>query len=102
MKISILVTLIITIAVFSFVSGYSISAHNKMDPGYGVANQTKTNNNGLATAAEYASEASGGYGSPSSEKTGNTSASSPGYGASSPGYGASSPGYGTPSPGYGQ
>jgi Na+(H+)/acetate symporter ActP len=76
MKISILVTLIITIAVFSFVSGYSISVHNKMDPGYGMAGQADNINNGTATAAEYTSAASGGYGSPDSEK----GASSPGYG----------------------
>jgi hypothetical protein len=76
MKISILVTLIITIAVFSFVSGYSISVHNKMDPGYGMAGQADIINNGTATAAEYTSAASGGYGSPDSEK----GAPSPGYG----------------------
>jgi len=76
MKISIVVTLIITIAVFSFVSGYSISVHNKMDPGYGMAGQADIINSGTATAAEYTSAASGGYGSPDSEK----GAPSPGYG----------------------
>lgn len=74
MKISILITLIITIAVFSFVSGYSISVHNKMDPGYGMANQA--NGTSTANATEYTSAASGGYGSPDSEK----GAPSPGYG----------------------
>lgn len=87
MKISIVLTLIITIAVFSFVSGYSISAHNKMEPGYGVAGQTGTSNNGTATAAEYNSAVSGGYGSPNSENSGDNSESSAGYGTPSPGYG---------------
>ena len=86
MKISIALTLIITIAVFSFVSGYSISAHNKQNPSHNMASTANVSNAGTANAAEYTSAASGGYGSSSPEKTvGDTS--SPGYGAPSPGYG---------------
>ena len=81
MKISIAVTLIITIAVFSFVSGYSISAHNKLNPSHNMAS-----NAGTANAAEYSSAVSGGYGSHDSEKAGGN-ASPSGYGAPSPGYG---------------
>ena len=76
MKISIALTLIITIAVFSFVSGYSISAHNKQNPSHNMASTATVSNAGTATAAEYTSAASGGYGSPDSEK----GAPSPGYG----------------------
>jgi hypothetical protein len=87
MKISIVITLIITIAVFSFVSGYSISVHNKMEPASSVAGQTNMSNRGTATAGEYVPEPSGGYGSPSSEKAPNNSGSAAGYGTPSPGYG---------------
>ena len=85
MKLSIAITLIITIAVFSYVSGYSISAHHKQEANYRIAAQANPDMNKAATtAAKKSSAATGGYGSPSSEKTGDT------------------PGYGTPSPGYGQ
>ena len=84
MKISITTTLIITIAVFAFVSGYSIGSHNKQGPNLIMASQTNVDSIRTATAAEHSSTASGGYGSPSSEKT---TGSSPGYGAPSPGYG---------------
>ncbi|MGI9571354.1 MAG: hypothetical protein ACR2PH_16805 [Desulfobulbia bacterium] len=82
MKISIAVTLIITIAVFSFVSGYSISTHNKQNSNIRLANQTNilSTGTGTATAGEHPSATSGGYGSPSSEKAGSINASSPGYG----------------------
>ena len=87
MKISIALTLFITIAVFSYVSGYSISAHNKREASYRIARQANVDNNSPFTASENTSSAaSRRYGSPSSEKAGGTS----------------SPGYGTPSPGYGQ
>ena len=86
MKISIALTLIITIAVFSFVSGYSISAHNKLNPGHNMASTANASNAGTANAAEYSPAASGGYGSPDSEKAGGN-ASPSGYGAPSPGYG---------------
>jgi len=88
MKISIAVTLIITIAVFSFISGYSISAHNKRNSSHNMASTANASNAVTATAnaTEYSSAASGGYGSPDSEKAvGNASPS--GYGAPSPGYG---------------
>jgi len=86
MKISIALTLIITIAVFSFVSGYSISAHNKLNPSHNMASTTNASKAGTANAAESPSAASGGYGSPDSEKA-DVNGSSPGYGAPSPGYG---------------
>ena len=87
MKPSIVITLIITIAVFSYVSGYSISAHHKREVSYKIAGQANADSNKAATTAtKDSSAASGGYGSPNSEKAGGTS----------------SPGYGTPSPGYGQ
>ena len=87
MKISIVVTLVITIAVFSFVSGYSISIHNKLNPSHNMASTANASNAGTAHAAESTSTASGGYGSPSSEKTDGNYGSSPKYGAPSPGYG---------------
>jgi hypothetical protein len=86
MKISIALTLIITIAVFSFVSGYSISVHHKMYSA-GMASLTNTANNGPTKAVGQDSAASGGYGSPNSEKAGENSESSAGYGTPSPGYG---------------
>jgi len=86
MKFSIALTLIITIAVFSFVSGYSISAHNKLNPSHNMASTANASNAGTANAAESPSAASGGYGSPDSEKAGGN-ASPSGYGAPSPGYG---------------
>ena len=87
MKISIAVTLVITIAVFSFVSGYSISTHNKQNANIRLASQTNVLSTGTATAGELPSATSGGYGSPGLEKTGSINASSPGYGSPSPGYG---------------
>ena len=71
MKPSIAMTLVVTAAIFSFVSGYSIGAHSDQAAASKMANQS--------TAAKAASP-SGGYGAPSS-------AASPGYGAPSPGYG---------------
>ena len=84
MKISIALTLIITAAIFSFVSGYSIGTHSDQAAGYGMASQSSVGS-GVATAraAEKAPEPAapaGGYGSPSG-------AASPGYGAPAPGYG---------------
>lgn len=101
MKVSIAVTLIITAAVFSFVSGYSIGNHSKADIASSMANQPTSNSVATANAAESAPEAgapSGGYGSPAVVEQGDDSnAPAPGYG------GSSSPGYGSsPSPGYGQ
>ena len=86
MKISIALTIFITIAVFSYVSGYSINAHNKREASYKIARQANVDSNNSFTVSENTSAASRRYGSPSSEKAGGTS----------------SPGYGTPSPGYGQ
>ena len=80
MKTSITFTLIITIAVFSFVSGYSIGSQNKQDASQIMPNQANEISTGTATAAEYTSPASGGYGSSSSENTDSNSAPSPGYG----------------------
>ena len=86
MKFSIALTLIITIAVFSFVSGYSISAHNKLNSSQKITSQADVSKTVTANVAENASAASGGYGSPDSEKAGGN-ASPSGYGAPSPGYG---------------
>lgn len=87
MKISIAFTLIITIAVFSYVSGYSIGAHNKKGDTQSMTNTTGILSTGTATAAENTSAAAGGYGSPASEKTVNASGSSPVYDSPSPGHG---------------
>jgi hypothetical protein len=87
MKISIALTLIIIIAVFSYVSGYSIGAHNKLGAGQNMASQGSFISTGTATAAANTSAPSGGYGSPASEKALDNSGSSPGYGSPSPGYG---------------
>jgi len=87
MKISIALTLIITIAVFSFVSGYSISVHHKMYRAYGMASITNNANNGSTKAVGQVSAASGGYGSLNSKKAAENNAPSAGYGAPSPGYG---------------
>lgn len=83
MKISILLTLLITIAVFSYVSGYSIGAHhNRYAAETANRKDIVINATATATAAENSPAAPGGYGVSSP----NTS-SSPGYGGSSPGYG---------------
>lgn len=90
MKISIAITLIITVAIFSFVSGYSIGSHSDQAAGYGIANQSSSGSVSTARAAENAPEPSapaGGYGTQSGEKSDNNTATSPGYGAPSPGYG---------------
>ncbi len=84
MKTSIAITLIITAAIFSFVSGYSIGSHSDQAAGYGMASQS-SGGSGVATAkaAETAPEPAaptGGYGNPSGAASG-------GYGAPAPGYG---------------
>ncbi len=83
MKISIALTLVITIAVFSFVSGYSIGTHNKLNTSHKIA-RSRTNvlssGTGTATAAEHFSAASGGYGVQSNEVSSASSPPSPGYG----------------------
>lgn len=84
MKNSIAMTLVVTAAIFSFVSGYSIGNHN--DQG--------TSNRMTSQAVDNSSTPTGGYGAPSADASSTTGSSSPGYGASSPGYGAPSPGYG--------
>ena len=83
MKISIAITLLITIAVFSYVSGYSIGAHHNRHLA-ATTNRTDfaVNTTATAMAAEKGSTAVGNNGVPGS----NTS-SSTGYGGSSPGYG---------------
>ena len=87
MKISIALTLIITVAVFSFISGYSISAHNKQGANHTIASQSSFPSAATATAAENTSTPSVGYNSPSLEKTIDARGSSPGYGSPSPAYG---------------
>jgi len=87
MKTSIAITLIITAAIFSFVSGYSIGSHSDQAAGYGMASQSTGGSIATASAAEKAVSPSGGYGDPSSEKAGDSNKTSPGYGAPSPGYG---------------
>ena len=62
MKPSIAITLIIVIFIFSYVSGYSIGAHNKKAVTQGKSGQATVINKGTATAAEYKPAASGGYG----------------------------------------
>ena len=84
MKTSIAITLIITAAIFSFVSGYSIGSHNGQAGGYVMAGQSSGASVATARAAEKAP--AGGYGSPAAESNTNSTAS-PGYGAPSPGYG---------------
>lgn len=76
MKPSIALTLFITIALFGYVSGYSIGAHNKL------IYSTQANTNVTAPAAGYSSAAAGGYGSQVPESTSKTE-----NGASSPGSG---------------
>ena len=61
MKKSIALTLFITIALFGYVSGYSIGAHNKL--GY----SSQVNNNVPAAAAGYSSAAAGASSSQGSE-----------------------------------
>ena len=86
MKTSIALTLIITIAVFSYVSGYSIGAYNKKGISNTMVSQASIVSPATATAAENISAAS--YNSPEdSEKKLDARGSSPDYGAPSPGYG---------------
>ena len=87
MKISIALTLIITIAVFSYVSGYSIGAYNKKEASHTMVSQVNIGTSAATTAAANISAASGDYDSPGSEKKLDARGSSPGYGAPSPGYG---------------
>jgi hypothetical protein len=82
MKISIALTLIITIAVFSYVSGYSIGAYNKKGDSHIMVSQAN-----IGTAAANISASSGDHTSPGSENKLDARGSSPGYGAPSPGYG---------------
>jgi hypothetical protein len=86
MKTSIAITLIITAAIFSFVSGYSIGSHSDQAAGYGIASQATSGSNGVATAT-------------AAEKAPEQAAPTAGYGNPS---GAASAGYGAPSAGYGQ
>ena len=85
MKTSIALTLIITIAVFSYVSGYSIGAYNKKGAINAMVSQASIVSPATATAAENISAASNN--SPGSEKKPYARGSSPGYGESSPGDG---------------
>ena len=86
MKTSIALTLIITIAVFSYVSGYSIGAYNKKGAINAMVSQASIVSPATATAAENISAAA--YNSPGgSEKKLDARGSSPVYGESSPGYG---------------
>ena len=87
MKLSIALTLIIIVTVFSFVSGYSIGSHNKTGSNYSITNNANAGSINTDTAAENVSPPSGGYGTPSSEKEAGNNGPSPGYGAPSPGYG---------------
>jgi hypothetical protein len=87
MKPSIAMTLVVTAAIFSFVSGYSIGSHSDQAAGYRMANQSNGGSVATARAAENASKPSGGYGAPTSEEGSNSNAASPGYGDPSPGYG---------------
>jgi len=85
MKTSIAFTLIITAAIFSFVSGYSIGSHSDQAAGYGMASQSTGGSVATASAAETAP--TGGYGSPNVENSNENTTASPGYGAPSPKYG---------------
>ena len=85
MKTSIALTLIITIAVFSYVSGYSIGVYNKKGISNTMVSQASIVSPATATAAENISAAA--YNSPGSENKLNVRGSSPGYGSTSPGYG---------------
>ena len=85
MKTSIALTLIITITVFSYVSGYSIGAYNKKGISNTMVSQASIVSPATATAAENISAASNN--SPGLEKKLDVHGSSPGYGATSPGYG---------------
>lgn len=87
MKISIALTLIITIAVFSYVSGYSIGAYNKRESNYTMVSQANTVSAATINAGANISASSGDYNSPGSETKLDARGSSPGYGAPSPGYG---------------
>ena len=103
MKTSIALTIIITIAVFSYVSGYSISAHHKREVSYRMAGQANADSNKAATTTtKDSSAASGGYGSSATSGGYGSSATSGGYGSPSSEKAGGTPGYGTPSPGYGQ
>jgi hypothetical protein len=91
MKTSIAFTLIITAAIFSFVSGYSIGSHSDQAVDYEMASPS-SGTSGVATAraAEnppVASTPAGGYGSPSGVNQENNTAASPGYGTIAPGAG---------------
>ena len=62
MKLSIAITLLITIGVFSYVSGYSIGAHNKQKADHiTMASQTGSSAD-IATPAPESSAPSPGYG----------------------------------------
>ena len=90
MKTSIVFTLIVTAAIFSFVSGYSIGSHSDQAAAYRVASQASSGSVSVARAAENPSGSSApaaGYGSPAAADSGNSAAASPGYGAPAPGYG---------------
>ena len=80
MKISIALTLVIVIAVFSYVSGYSIGTHNKLNTSHKIA-RSRTNvlssGTGTATAAEHSAAASGVQ---SNDVSSAQSSPSPGYG----------------------
>ena len=91
MKPSIAMTLVVTAAIFSFVSGYSIGSHSDQAAGYRMANQSNGGSVATARAAENASKPSapaGGYGgTPSGGGSNENTAASPGYVAPSAGYG---------------
>ena len=90
MKTSIAFTLVVTAAVFSFVSGYSIGSHSDQAAVYGLASQSNGGSVSEARAAENPAAPSapvGGYGSPSGVDSANNAAAAPGYGAPAPGYG---------------
>jgi hypothetical protein len=91
MKTSIAFTLIITAAIFSFVSGYSIGSHSDQAVEYKMASQS-SGNSGVATSRAtenppVASTPAGGYGSPSGVNQDNNTAAAPGYGNIAPGAG---------------
>ena len=81
MKANKAVTIIIVVAIFSFVIGYSMGTHSDQAA---RSRATKT------------TSSSPGYGSPAPATTSET----PGYGTPAPATTTESPGYGTPAPGY--
>ena len=90
MKPSIAMTLVVTAAIFSFVSGYSIGSHSDQAAGYRMANQSNGGSVATARAADASkpSAPAGGYGgTPSGEGSNEKTAASPGYAAPSAGYG---------------